>query len=110
MNVLTGKHVERRAFLRGLGVAISLPVLDAMTPALASAAAVEAGQSPTRLAFTYIPNGVTIKDWTPAQTGEGFEFSRILKPLEPYRGRVMVLSGLSHQNAEALGDGGGDHA
>jgi len=106
MRINTGKHLDRRMFLRGMGAAIALPMLDAMRPALAT----EPAKSPLRLAFTYIPNGVTMRDWKPAATGEAFEFSRILKPLEPFRRDVFVLSGLDHHNAEALGDGGGDHA
>jgi len=110
MTFITGKHVERRSFLRGLGAVIALPMLDAMTPALASASASEAAKTPLRMAFAYVPNGVTIKDWTPAAAGTDFEFTRILKPLEPFRENVLVLSGLAHKNAEALGDGPGDHA
>ncbi len=116
MKVMTGKHLERRSFLRGMGAAIALPMLDAMTPAMSSAATGAAATSatgaaaPLRMAFTYIPNGVTIKDWTPACTGADYQMSRILKPLEPFQKNVLVLSGLSHRNAESLGDGGGDHA
>ncbi len=108
--IITGKHVPRRMFLRGVGAAIALPMLDAMMPAMASPAARAAAKAPVRLAFTYIPNGVTLKAWKPATTGVDFEFTRILKPLEPFRNDLMVLSGLDHHNAEALGDGGGDHA
>jgi hypothetical protein len=107
---ITGKHLHRRTFLRSIGAAIALPMLDAMMPAMASPAAKAAGKAPTRLAFTYIPNGVTLKDWKPTATGADFEFTRILKPLEAYRNDMLVLSGLDHHNAEALGDGGGDHA
>ena len=120
MNILTGKHLDRRFFLKGVGAAIALPALDAMTPALASAAEASNGaagistganaQAPLRMAFTYIPNGVTIQDWTPGAVGPNFELSRILKPLAPFQKNVLVLSGLSHHNAEALGDGPGDHA
>lgn len=106
----TGKHLDRRTFLRGVGAAIALPMLDAMAPALASPATAAAAKAPVRLAFSYVPNGVTMKDWKPAITGADFEFSRILKPLEPFRKDLFVLSGLDHHNAEALGDGGGDHA
>jgi Protein of unknown function (DUF1552) len=110
MNLITGKHVERRRFLKGLGAAIALPMLDAMTPALSRAAGTGASGGPLRMAFAYVPNGVTIKDWTPSATGCSFEFTRILKPLEPFRDSLSVLSGLAHHNAEALGDGPGDHA
>jgi hypothetical protein len=107
MTVLTRKHLPRRAFLRGVGAAIALPALDAMVPALASATAAKA---PTRLAFAYVPNGIIMKDWTPSAAGSVYELTNTLAPLEPLRGKFMVLSGLSHHNAEALGDGPGDHA
>jgi hypothetical protein len=103
--IITGKHLRRRTFLRGIGAAIALPMLDAMQPAFAAAP-----KAPVRLAFTYIPNGVTMKAWKPAATGADFEMSRILKPLDPFRQDLFVLSGLDHHNAESLGDGGGDHA
>jgi hypothetical protein len=105
--IVTGCHLPRRTFLKGLGAAVALPMLDAMTPAFAAPAA-RGGQ--TRLAFVYVPNGVTLDQWTPAQSGRAFEFSRILKPLEPFRDRTMVLTGLAQQNANQLGDGPGDHA
>ncbi len=103
----TGKYLSRRTILRGVGAAIALPMLDAMTPAFAGTTA---PKSPTRLAFTYIPNGVTINEWKPKGVGKDFEFTRILKPLEAHREHLMVLSNLEHHNANALGDGGGDHA
>jgi hypothetical protein len=106
MNPITRKHLSRRTVLRGLGAAVALPALDAMTPAFADPAA----SRPLRLAFTYVPNGVILPDWTPKGTGGEFELSRILKPLEPVRDDLLVLSGLAHHNAAALGDGPGDHA
>jgi hypothetical protein len=99
------KHLPRRTVLRGLGTAVALPWLDAMRPAFAATE-----PSPLRLAFTYVPNGVTLADWTPKGTGPDFELSRILKPLEPFRDQLLVLSGLAHKNGNALGDGPGDHA
>jgi hypothetical protein len=105
--IITGKHLPRRTFLKGLGVSLALPMLDAMTPAMAFAAAKRA---PTRLAFTYVPNGVTMDAWTPVESGAGFAFPRILKPLEPFRSQTLVLSGLAQHNANALEDGAGDHA
>lgn len=110
MNLITGKHVERRHFLKGLGAVIGLPMLDAMTPALSRAATAFANSAPMRMAFAYVPNGVTIKEWTPTAVGSDFEFTRILQPLAPFRENLLVLSGLAHHNAEALGDGAGDHA
>ena len=108
--IITGKHLHRRTFLRGVGVAIALPLLDAMRPALASAAAAAAVKPPVRLAFTYVPNGVAMKHWKPLATGADFEMTRILQPLAAFRKDMFVLSGLDHHNAESLGDGGGDHA
>ena len=100
-----GAALPRRTFLRGLGTAVGLPFLDAMTPAFVSASA-----PVTRVAFIYTANGVIMRDWTPAETGAGFAFTKTLHPLEPFRDRVLVLTGLAHRNGEALGDGPGDHA
>lgn len=104
----TGKHLPRRTFLKGMGVTIGLPLLDGMIPV--SARAARAVTPPVRLAFIYVPNGIVMKDWTPKAAGKGFEFTRILKPLEPLREDLFVLSGLDEQNGNALGDGPGDHA
>jgi Protein of unknown function (DUF1552) len=106
VSFVTRKHLPRRTVLRGLGASVALPMLDAMRPAFAAAEPA----SPLRLVFTYVPNGVTLADWAPAGQGRDFELSRILKPLEPYRDRLLVLSGLAHKNGNALGDGPGDHA
>ena len=103
--IVTGKHLSRRTLLRGLGAAIALPALDAMRPAFAATPA-----SPLRMSFVYVPNGIVMDNWTPKAPGADFEFTRILKPLEPFRDRTLVISGLMDNNANALGDGGGDHA
>jgi hypothetical protein len=105
--IITRRHLPRRTFLKGMGAAIALPMLDAMTPALAAA---RAKTSPLRLAFTYVPNGVTMNEWTPAAAGRSFELTRVLKPLEPFRHDMTVISGLAQRNGNALGDGPGDHA
>jgi len=107
--VITGKHIARRSFLRGVGTAIALPFLDAMTPAF-GASRIGAVNAPRRMAFVYVPNGIIMKDWTPAAEGSTFDFTRILKPLEPHRQNLMVLSGLTQNTGRALGDGPGDHA
>lgn len=102
--IVTRKHLARRTFLRGLGTAIALPFLDAMRPAFAGPAAVKA---PVRLAFVYVPNGIIMRDWTPSAAGPDFALTRILKPLEPFREDLLVLTGL----AQRTGNGGaGDHA
>jgi hypothetical protein len=102
---VTRKHLERRTFLRGMGAAIALPMLDAMVPAFAAP-----GKAPVRTSFVYVPNGVVMNNWTPKTAGTAFEMTRTLKPLEPFRDRMLVISGLMDNNANALGDGGGDHA
>jgi len=107
--ILTKKHLPRRTFLKGMGAAIALPMLDAMSPAL-SALGRSAAQSPLRLAFTYVPNGITMADWTPNGAGAAFELSRVMKPMAPFRQDMSILSGLAHRNGMALGDGPGDHA
>ena len=102
---LTRKHLSRRTLLRGAGAAIALPWLDAMQPAMAAAK-----PGPLRASFVYVPNGIVMREWTPQIIGPGFDLPWILRPLGPLRNDLMVLSGLDHHNALALGDGGGDHA
>ena len=106
--IVTRKHLPRRTFLKGMGAAVALPLLDAMTPALARASTMRA--APLRLAFAYVPNGITMVDWTPQGEGTAFGYSRIMKPLETFRSDTLVISGLAHKNGAALGDGPGDHA
>ncbi|HXE79649.1 MAG TPA: DUF1552 domain-containing protein [Vicinamibacterales bacterium] len=106
--IATRTHLPRRTVLKGLGATIALPMLDAMTPALAAPVTKKA---PVRLAFIYVPNGVTMAEWTPpGPGGADFQFTRILKPLEPFRKDMFVLTGLAQKNGNALGDGPGDHA
>ena len=103
--ITTGRALPRRTFLRGMGTAVALPFLEAMTPAFAAAA------TPiTRVAFLYTANGVIMQDWTPQQEGAGFALSKTLQPVAPFRDQLLVVSGLAHRNGEALGDGPGDHA
>ncbi len=109
MRIITKKHLPRRTFLRGMGVTLALPLLDSMVPAL-TAQTKTAAKPLQRLGFVYIPHGAVMNQWTPATTGTGFEFSPVLKPLEPFRDRVVVVSGLAHHQADSLGDGGADHA
>jgi Protein of unknown function (DUF1552) len=110
--ILTGKHLPRRHFIRGLGAAIALPMLDSMVPTAFGQAAKAAARKapPLRLSFVYVPNGIVMKNWTPAADGAAFELPGILQPLAPFRNQSMVISGLINHQANALGDGGGDHA
>lgn len=104
--MIAGSHLPRRAFLRGLGTAVALPFLDAMTPAFAKVAA----KPVCRMAFCYVPNGIVMPNWTPAADGVAFDLPRIVEPLAAYRDRLLVLTGLTQNNGRALGDGPGDHA
>ncbi len=104
MTFLTGKHLDRRTLLKGVGAAIALPALDAMRPALG--AAVKSAKQPSRLAVVYVPNGVIMKDWKPAEAGKDFTYTRILKPLEPFREHVTVISGLANDAANHAQGGG----
>jgi hypothetical protein len=104
MRFITQRAIERRTFLRGLGTALALPMLDAMVPALA-----QAPPSPPRLGFVYVGNGIIHADWKPKTAGKGFEFPPNLVPLQAVRNHMNVLTGLSHLEADSKGDGSGDH-
>jgi len=88
-----------------MGAAVALPFLDAMAPALSAKAAT----APHRMGFIYVPNGVILEQWTPTSEGAGFELTPILKPLDPVKGDLNILSGLAHLQANTMGDGTGDH-
>jgi len=103
------KYLSRRTVLRGLGAAIGLPLLDAMIPALGFAGQ-DKPKTPVRMAFVYVPNGLIMDQWTPAEAGRDFVLPKILEPLQTFRDSLLVLSGLAQQNGRALGDGPGDHA
>ena len=104
--IITKKAISRRAVLRGLGTAVALPLLDAMIPALATSAPAPV----RRLGVIYHPNGVIYDKWLPTGAGTDFRFSPTLAPLEPFREKLIVITGLFSDQAEALGDGGGDHS
>lgn len=110
--IITKKCLPRRTFLRGLGVAIGLPLLDGMIPALARASET-AARPAARLSFVYVPNGIIDLQgqWTPKTDGAGFEITQILEPLGPFKDQLLVLTGLAHPEAHLLpGEGGGDHS
>lgn len=102
------RSISRRTVLRGMGVAVALPALEAMSPLKALARGVE--KPPLRMAFMSYPNGVNNQHWFPKETGTAFTLPKTLTPLEPVRDDVLVLSGLAHDKAKANGDGAGDHA
>jgi len=103
------KALSRRTVLRGLGTTIALPLLDAMVPALTALQKTPAAPV-RRLGVVYHPNGVIYENWLPKGTGRDFTLSPVLEPLEPFKNQLIVVTNLSSHQAEALGDGGGDHS
>lgn len=106
-------HIPRRTFLKGLGTAMALPMLEAMVnPRVAAAVGGVGGVAtfPKRMAFVYVPNGANMTDWTPQSLGQGFDLPLILQPLKDLSSDFQVLSGLAQVKARANGDGAGDHA
>jgi hypothetical protein len=96
----TKKHLSRRTFLRGAGVTMALPLLDAMIPA-STALAQTAAAPRLRMGFIYFPHGAVMNEWTPAAEGTNFELSTILKPLEPFKKQLTIVSGLQNRAAIA---------
>lgn len=110
MRLITKKHLPRRTFLRGLGVTMSLPLLDSMVPAQTPLAKTAANPQ-LKLGLCFIPHGAVMSNWTPAGEGTGLQLSRTLAPLEPYKDQMVVVSNLAHAMAApgGPGDNGGDH-
>lgn len=103
-------RLSRRTVLRGVGTALALPWLEAMGVGSLRAGDAPRGGLPRRMAFLYVPNGVHMPDWTPDRAGPDFRLPATLRPLEPFRKDLLVLSGLAQNNASPMGDEGGDHA
>ena len=97
---ITKSYLSRRTFLRGAGVALGLPLLDAMIPAATALAQTAASPKP-RMGFIYFPHGAIMDRWTPAQEGANFDLTPILKPLEPFRKQLTIISGLENKAAIA---------
>src|SRR6187402_149244 len=103
---VTKKSLPRRTFLQGMGVAVSLPLLDAMLPAFTALARAQA-RPRTRFGAIYVPNGAIMEQWIPERVGAGFDFKPILKPIEAFKDQMVVVSNLtrSHPGSQV-----GDHA
>jgi hypothetical protein len=86
---LTKKSLPRRTFLRGVGAAVALPMLDAMTPAASAAIPL-----PRRLGFIYVPHGADLGSWIPEKSGSDFDLSPTLKSLEPFKSQTTVITNL----------------
>lgn len=93
MSFVTSKSLSRRTVLRGLGVTLGLPLVDAMVPAF-SVVARTAGRLVHRFQAIYAPNGMAMEYWTPSAEGRDFELSPILQPLARFRNELLVFSGL----------------
>ena len=101
---ITKMSLPRRTFLRGMGATVALPSLEAMVPAF-TASANSASAGTRRFGAIYVPHGAIMDQWTPASVGSNFEFTPTLKPLEPYRRSVVVISNLARAGTTV-----GDHA
>ena len=107
---ITKKHIPRRTFLRGVGVTVAVPLLDAMVPAHTALARTAARPVP-RFAGIWHPHGASPGYWSPLQTGRDFEFSFITEPLERFRDRTVLISGLDCTAAySTVDEPGGNHA
>jgi hypothetical protein len=119
--MITRKHISRRTLVRGAGVSLALPLLDAMLPAFTAPR-----KAPLRMMVNYVPNGIVMKDWTPEAGRSWFDapgvlrsagayrddklaaLPRILQPMTAYRDRMLVISGLMQKSGS--GAEGGDHS
>jgi len=97
---VTKKHLSRRTVLRGMGVTLALPLLDSMLPAETPLAKTAANPSPY-MGFIYFPHGAVMNLWTPEKEGVGFDFKPIVKPLEPFRNQITIVSGMGNRAAES---------
>jgi hypothetical protein len=106
---VTKKHLSRRALLKGAGVSLALPLLDAMIPAATAIAQTAAAAKKTRMGFFYIPHGAIMWNtthgkqmdkWTPSGAGANFKLSSILTPLEPYKNHVVSIGNLENRAME----------
>ena len=106
---ISKKHLSRRSFLRGAGVTLSLPFLEAMLPAQTPLARTAA--TPTmRFAGVFFPHGMAPGHWVPKTQGSDFTMPFIMQPLEPLRQHAVILSGLHAKSAEPpTGVTGSDH-
>ena len=97
---ITRKHLSRRSVLRGVGVSMALPLLDAMVPAH-TALAKTAAAAKARMAFVYFPHGAVMDKWTPTKDGADFDLPPILAPLKPFQQHLTVISGMENKSAIA---------
>src|SRR6185503_9014183 len=97
---ITKRHLSRRTFLRGAGVAVGLPLLEAMIPASTALSQTAAKPAP-RMGFIYFPHGAIMDRWTQSTEGVDFKLSPILKPIEKFKKQLTIVSGLENKAAIA---------
>jgi len=98
---ITKKHLPRRTVLKGAGVTMGLPMLEAMIPA----ASAQSAEAQLRAAFIYTPHGVILDEWVPETEGADYEMSPILSPLAPYRNQMQVFSNMKLNTDNHTGSG-----
>jgi len=106
---LTKKHLSRRTFLKGAGVSVGLPLLDAMIPAATALAQTTAARK-LRVGFFYLPHGAIMGNtafgpagdrWTPSGAGAAFKLNVITQPLEPYKNYVTSFGNIKNDAVPA---------
>ena len=111
MKFISKKYLPRRTFLRSAGATVALPLLDAMIPALTPLAKAAAAAPVKRFVGVWHPHGAAPGYWSPVQAGSDFEFSYITKPLESFRDRLVLVTGLDVPEAYSTEEEpGGNHA
>lgn len=103
------RRLSRRTVLRGVGAAISLPLMEAMMPCRKANAA-GTSDAPIRMVYINVPNGIHMPAWTPPGEGDKFELAPTMQSLDKVRRYVSVFTGLTLDGARDHGDGAGDHA
>ena len=99
---ITKKSLPRRSVLKGAGVTMGLPMLEAMIPA---ASAQDSAEPQLRFASIYTPHGVILDEYVPTTEGSDYEMTQILKPLEPFRDQMQIFSNMKLNTANTTGSG-----
>lgn len=119
MNSILSRGIQRRSFLRGLGVCVALPTLESLTPAVKAATAALGGAPrlattasgmPLRMGFIGFANGSNYERWLPKGEGREYELNETFGPAAPLRDKFQIITSLAHDAANNWGDGSGDHA
>lgn len=101
--IITKKALSRRTLLRGAGVSLTLPLLDAMIPSMTAWASTPA-KPVHRLGYIYVPMGSNQAQWTPQETGRISKLSPTLRSLTPFQDQITVISNLENKNGYSTGN------